>query len=60
MKEKNVAMQERCVFCGREQYAPAVYPISMGEQPCTWCGKISKKMTKFEYLKKLKKINNDK
>lgn len=35
-----VAMQPRCIYCKREQYAPAVYSISHGEHPCVWCGKI--------------------
>lgn len=45
-------MQEKCIHCGREQYAPAVYPISMGEHPCVWCGKMSEKMTVSEYRQK--------
>jgi hypothetical protein len=32
-------MQPRCIFCKREQYAPAVYAISLGEHPCCWCGR---------------------
>jgi hypothetical protein len=32
-------MQVRCIYCKREQYAPAVYAISHGEHPCVWCGK---------------------
>lgn len=51
MENETIAMQERCVHCGQEQYRAAVYDISMGEHPCVWCGKKSKKMTNEEYLK---------
>jgi hypothetical protein len=50
---KNVAMQERCIHCGREQYGPAVYMISYGKHPCVWCGKMSKQLTEQEYFEKL-------
>jgi tRNA U54 and U55 pseudouridine synthase Pus10 len=59
---KDIAMQTYCIHCGLEQYAPAVYSISHGEEPCCWCGKISRKMTDEEYneaLKKLKETNLD-
>lgn len=36
----NVVMQPRCIFCLREQYAPAVSSISRGDHPCVWCGEI--------------------
>lgn len=32
-----VVMQLRCIFCKREQYMPAVWDISFGRKPCTWC-----------------------
>lgn len=32
-------MHMRCTECRREQYAPAVWAISHGEQPCPWCGR---------------------
>lgn len=44
-----VAMQSRCVYCGREQYAPAVLDISRGQHPCVWCGKTPPMMTEQEY-----------
>jgi hypothetical protein len=46
-----IAMQMRCVFCGEEQYMPAVFEISHGNHPCCWCGKMSKPMTVDEYNK---------
>jgi len=33
-------MQERCIYCKREQYAPAVHAISHGEHGCAWCGEV--------------------
>jgi hypothetical protein len=53
MNPNNIAMQERCIYCKREQYIPAVWEISHGERPCVWCGKTSKKMSESEYLKLL-------
>jgi len=52
----SIAMQERCIYCGREQYAPAVWSISHGEHPCVWCGVTPPKMTEKEYAIKLKKV----
>lgn len=54
--EEDIAMQHKCVHCRKEQYMMAVYPISMGEHPCVWCGKMSKKMTKEEYREALKEL----
>lgn len=49
------AMQVRCIYCKREQYAPAVYPISHGEAGCSWCGKVPPVFTTDEeYYKALK------
>ena len=44
-----VAMQTRCIYCHKEQYAPAVYEISYGKHPCVWCGKTSPKMSYERY-----------
>lgn len=49
-----IAMQERCVHCKCEHYAPAVYAISKGEHPCVWCGKMSKEMSVEEYKESMK------
>lgn len=49
MNEKEIAMQTRCIYCRKEQYSPAVYPISMGESGCCWCGKIPPKLTVKQY-----------
>lgn len=38
-------MQPRCVFCAREQYAPAVWRISHGEAGCAWCGRVPQVFT---------------
>lgn len=40
MTDKNVIMQVKCIYCKREQYSPAIYPISIGEAGCSWCGKV--------------------
>lgn len=49
------AMQVRCIYCKREQYAPAVYPISHGKAGCSWCGKVPPVFTTDEeYYKALK------
>jgi len=45
----DLAMQTRCVHCGKEQYAPAVIHVSNGEGQCCWCGEYSTKMTVDEY-----------
>ncbi len=50
-------MQSRCVYCKREQYAPAVYSISLGEHPCVWCGEFSKPMTEQEYSEAYSQID---
>lgn len=55
-----VAMQIRCVNCGLEQYAPAVYLVSMGEYPCVFCGIKSNKMTKKEYEEKIQALKSKK
>lgn len=53
MNEKNkIVMQHHCIYCKREQYAPAVSPISHGEHPCVWCGKTSPIITEYEEYKK--------
>ena len=54
MTEKEIAMQTRCIYCKKEQYAPAVYAISYGEHPCVWCGKTPPKLSYDEWHKKLK------
>lgn len=43
------ALQEHCIYCGREQYAPAVLDISEGKHPCVWCGRIPPVLTEQEY-----------
>lgn len=48
-KEEDIAMQTRCVVCLKEQWAPQVHPISMGEAECTWCGAMGVKMTYKEW-----------
>jgi hypothetical protein len=53
-KQKDIAMQTRCIFCSREQYAPAVWPISNGQAGCSWCGKVPPVLTDKQYYKKLK------
>lgn len=52
-------MQEKCVHCGREQYAPNVFNVSTGTARCVWCYRFSEKMTETEYLKALKKLEDD-
>jgi ribosomal protein S27E len=51
---KEIAMQVRCIYCKREQYAPAVYEISHGKHPCVWCGKTPPVMTESEWRLKIK------
>ena len=46
---ETLAMQDYCVHCGREQWAPAVREISNGLEACVWCGKKSTPMTEAEY-----------
>lgn len=36
--EQIVVMQNRCIYCKKEQYGPAVYDISHGKHSCVWCG----------------------
>ena len=55
-----IAMQERCIYCLREQYAPAVFAVSQGKHPCVWCGKTPPMLTEKEYLKALHKLTEDK
>jgi hypothetical protein len=45
----DVAMQDRCVHCLREQYMPAVLGISTGDDSCRWCGEKSYQMSVAEY-----------
>jgi len=52
LQDESLAMQERCVHCSKEQYAPAVYSISKGERGCEWCGKKSEPMTQSEWMKR--------
>ena len=52
MSDKDTAMQIRCIYCHKEQYAPAVYDISQGNHPCVWCGATPPKMTVAEYRDK--------
>ena len=59
-KEEVVAMQVRCIFCKREQYAPAVHSISNGEHACAWCGKTPPVFkTEEAYYKALKERPKD-
>jgi hypothetical protein len=50
----DIAMQSLCVHCLGEQYALAVYFVSMGEEPCAWCGAYSEKMTTEKYWQTLR------
>jgi len=52
---KEIAMQARCIYCKREQYALAVWEISHSRHPCVWCGKTPPQMTEKEYYIKLHK-----
>lgn len=54
--ETKIAMQEKCIYCGKEQYKPAVWSISHGEHPCVWCGKVPPTMTVAEYMQELSKF----
>ena len=51
---KDIAMQSRCIYCKKEQYAMAVHSISHGKHPCVWCGKTPPVLTQKEWLEKLK------
>ena len=53
-------MQTRCIYCKREQYAPAVHAISNGEAGCAWCGKIPPILTEAEWLEKLQEDSHGK
>ncbi len=48
-KKKEVVMQTSCIYCKKEQYAPAVYTVSHGEAGCAWCHKVP---PVFTYVKK--------
>lgn len=50
-----LAMQNRCVWCRREQYAPHILQVSRGEAWCCWCGQMSVPMNVTQY----KTIIND-
>lgn len=52
-KTKDIAMQVKCIYCGREQYAIAVYDISYGKHPCVWCGKTPPILTEKKWREKL-------
>lgn len=49
-------MQDICIHCGKEQYAPAVWDISMGISHCVWCGKMSYQMDVKEYSRLINKL----
>ena len=46
---EDLAMQFRCLACRKEQYGPAVYPVSTGKEPCPWCGEMATPMRNAEY-----------
>lgn len=52
-------MQRRCPHCKGEVYALAVYDFSLGNHPCTVCGKKSRPMTKWEYFDAMHAIKQD-
>ena len=55
-KKKDVVMQTTCIYCKKEQYAPAVYPISHGEAGCNWCGQVPPVFTHMKkYIEALEK-----
>lgn len=58
MDDNKITMQIRCVHCGKEQYGPAVYGISMDGEPCVWCGEESEQMDYETYRKKLNDLND--
>lgn len=45
----HIAMQTRCLYCLREQYAFSVIAVSYGDAGCAWCGAVSREMTWNEY-----------
>lgn len=51
---EQIAIQTRCIHCGREQYALAVMSVSRGEEACVWCGEKSVVMSEDEYRFKLR------
>lgn len=53
MTHDDIAMQTRCLYCLREQYAFNVIPVSYGDAGCTWCGVVSREMTWNEYAKEI-------
>lgn len=50
----NPAMQTRCIHCGLEQYAPAVWELSTKGGSCPWCGERIVTMSEEEYRIKLR------
>lgn len=53
------AMQNRCLHCGKEQYAPAVYAISTHGEPCVHCGQKTEVMTVTQYVIKLRTLKKN-
>lgn len=54
--EKEVVMQEYCIYCKKEQYSLVVYPVSHGEMGCAWCKQVPPVFTsEEEYTKALEK-----
>ena len=56
IKKEDIAMQVRCIYCDKEQYAIAVWSISHGEHPCVWCGKTPPVLTVTEYRERMNKF----
>lgn len=54
MTEQETYMQSRCIACGGELYALAVYDYSHGHARCHNCGNLGVPMSKDEYLAKLR------
>lgn len=54
-KSTDIAMQHHCLNCLREQWAVAVYKISLGDGQCAWCGEQGVTMTSEEYYAALRK-----
>ena len=50
-----IAMQVRCIYCRREQYALNVISVSYSKGGCSWCGKTPPVMTEEEYRAELTK-----
>jgi hypothetical protein len=55
----DIAMQTRCIYCKREQYAMAVYDISHSKAPCVWCGETPPVLTNKEWHEKIAKPRKD-